>query len=259
MEIVFLGTGTSHGVPMIGCDCDVCRSNDPRNKRTRCSIHVVMDGLRIQVDAAPEMRLQCIRENIREVDLFILTHEHADHVAGIDDLRRFCEFKGDTALDLYSTSAAISRLREIAPYAIVEKPSSKGYVALRPHVLPPRLELKEGVIESCLHPHGPMQTLGLVFTERSSGRRFAYYTDCKTVTTEGIALAKGSDLLVLDGLRQKEHPTHMNIDEAVEKSREIRSPRCYLTHLTHHVDHEQVEASLPAHVKLAFDGLRVRL
>lgn len=259
MEIIFLGTGTSHGVPMIGCDCEVCRSEDPRNKRTRCSIHVVMDGLRIQVDASPELRLQCLRENIREVDLFLLTHEHADHVAGLDDLRRFCEARGGAALELYSTAAAIERLRHIAPYAITETPAMKGYVALRPQVMPARLELPQGIIESSLHPHGPMETLGLIFTERSSGKRFAYYTDCKTVTPLGVSLARGADLLVLDGLRQKEHPTHMNIDEAVEKSREIGATRCFLTHLTHHVDHASMEATLPEGVRLAYDGLRIQL
>lgn len=260
MDVIFLGSGTSHGVPMIGCDCAVCRSEDPRNRRFRSSVHVVMDGLHIQVDAAPELRLQCVREDIRKVDLFILTHEHADHLSGMDDLRRFCQFNGDTALDFYSTPEALERARHIYPYAMREKPASKGYVAFRPLPMPTRLELPQGLVESVRLPHGSMETLGLVFTERSTGKRFAYYTDCKTVTNEGVALAKGADVLVLDGLRpEPPHPTHMTIGEAVEKAVEIGAARTFLTHLTHNVDHVLVEAGLPEGVKLAYDGLRLRV
>ena len=131
MEITFLGTGTSQGVPMIGCSCAVCLSNDPRNKRTRTSIHVVMDGLHIQVDASPELRLQCLRENITQTDLFILTHGHTDHITGMDDLRRFCELNGGTALPVYSTPEGIGRIRTVYPYAILDKPLVKGYPAFR--------------------------------------------------------------------------------------------------------------------------------
>jgi len=259
MELIFLGTGTSHGVPMIGCDCAVCRSSDPRNSRGRSSVHVVMDGLHLQVDAAPEFRLQCVREGLDRIDRFILTHEHADHMAGMDDLRRFCDFKGGEAMDVLSTTQGLERVRAVFPYAIMDKPSSRGYVAFRLHEMPGRLELPQGVIESTLLPHGKVRTLGLVFTERSSGRKLAYFTDCKTVTPSGVELARGAELVVLDGLRPQDHPTHMTIAEAVETSARIGAPLNYLTHLTHHVDHGPVEAGLPAGVRLAYDGLRVRL
>ncbi len=259
MEVIFLGTGTSHGVPMIGCDCAVCQSADPRNKRTRCSVHVVMGGLHIQVDAAQEFRLQCLRENIRKVDFFILTHEHADHFFGMDDLRRFCEFNGGTALDVYATAESQNRLKVTFPYAVRDRPVSKGYAAFRLHEMQPLMELPEGRIESVRLPHGSVQTLGLVFTERCSGKKFTYYTDCKTVTDEAMALAKGSDLVVLDGLRPKPHPTHMTIAEAVEKAALIGAKQTFLTHLTHDVDHGPAEAELPAGVRFSFDGLRVAL
>src|SRR5512133_285878 len=118
MEVIFLGTGTSQGVPMIACDCAVCTSTDPRNRRTRASIHVVMDGFHVQVDASPEFRLQCLREGVARLDLFILTHGHADHVAGMDDLRRFCDLLGGLALPVYTTQEGMGRVAAMFPYAM---------------------------------------------------------------------------------------------------------------------------------------------
>jgi len=260
MEVIFLGTGTSQGVPMIACDCAVCTSADPRNRRTRASVHVVMDGLHVQVDAPPEFRLQCLRENIRWIDLFILTHGHADHISGMDDLRRFCDLLGGEALDVYTTAdEGQARIRAMYPYAIGEKPAAKGYAAFRLKTLPARLELPQGVIESTLLPHGGVTTLGLAFTERSSGRKFVYYTDCKSLPADAVALARGADAVVLDGLRPNPHPSHMSIAEAVAAAREIGAPRTWLTHLTHLTDHGPAEADLPAGVRFAYDGLRVRL
>ncbi len=259
MEVIFLGTGTSQGVPMIACDCDVCQSSDPRNKRTRASVHVVMDGLHIQVDAAPEFRLRCIDEKIQWIDLFILTHGHADHIVGMDDLRRFCDLRGSTALPVYSTDEGIGRVLAIYPYAILERPLVRGYAAFQLQVMPDVLEFPQGTICSTLLPHGGVNTLGLVFTERSSGRTFVYYTDCKTVPPEAVELAKGADAVVLDGLRPMPHPSHMSINEAVEAARLIGAPVTYLTHLTHFTDHEPAEAELPEGVKIAYDGLRLML
>lgn len=260
MEVIFLGSGTSQGVPMIACDCAVCTSTDPRNKRTRASVHVVMDGLHVQVDAAPEFRLQCLRENIRWIDLFILTHGHADHITGMDDLRRFCDLLGGEALDVYTTAdEGTRRVKAIFPYAIGDKPVARGYAAFRVKPMPTRLELPQGVIESTLLPHGSVETLGLVFTERSSGRKFVYYTDCKLLPPEAIALARGADAVVLDGLRPDPHPSHMSIAEAIAAAAEIGAPRTWLTHLTHLTDHGPDEATLPAGAKFAYDGLRIAL
>lgn len=259
MEVIFLGTGTSQGVPMIACDCPVCTSSDPRNRRTRASVHVVMDGLHIQVDAAPEFRLQCLRERITRADFFILTHGHADHVCGMDDLRRFCDLLGGEALTVYSTDEGQGRVRAIYPYAIGERPVSKGYAAFRLRPMPALLELPQGTIASTLLPHGSIGTLGLVFTERSSGRKFAYYTDCKDVPEAAIQLARGADAVVLDGLRPLPHPSHMSIGEAVAVAARIGAPATWLTHLTHLNDHAELDASLPAGVRAAYDGLRLKL
>jgi phosphoribosyl 1,2-cyclic phosphate phosphodiesterase len=259
MEVIFLGTGTSQGVPMIACDCKVCTSPDPRNKRTRTSIHVVMDGLHIQVDAAPEFRLQCLRENIRWVDVFILTHGHADHITGMDDLRRFCDLLGGVALPVYSTGEGMSRVLAIYPYTIMERPISRGYPAFKLVEMPVVLDLPQGTIQSTLLPHGGVNTLGLVFTERSSGKKFTYYTDCKRVPREAVEFARGSDVVVLDGLRPEPHPSHMTVDEAVAAAAEIAAPQTYLTHITHLIEHEEWCAKLPANVAFAHDGLRLVL
>jgi len=223
MEVIVLGSGTSQGVPMIGCGCPVCTSADPRNRRTRASVHVVMDGLHVQVDAAPEFRLQCLGTGVDRLDLFILTHGHADHVAGMD------------------------------------RPIMRGYPAFQLAEMPESLELPQGTIRSTLLPHGGSQTLGLVFTERSSGGKFAYYTDCKRLTAEAVELARGSGAVILDGLRPLPHPSHMSIEEAIEAGGGLGAKGVWLTHLTHLTDHAALEATMPDRFKLAYDGLRIGL
>jgi len=257
VELIFLGTGTSQGVPMIaqpegGCDLD-----NPKNWRTRTSIHVEMGGHHIQVDAAPEFRIQCLNNGIDRIDSFILTHPHADHIIGMDDLRRFCDLLGGTALPVYSSLQGLERIKEIFPYAVNEKPIAKGYPAFQLEEMPQVLELPGGSVESVFLPHGPMQVLGLVFTEAETGKQLAYFTDCKEVTDEALALAEGSDVVVLDGLRPNPHPSHMTVGEATEVAAKLDAPMAYLTHMTYMVDHETTEAELPEKVHLAFDGLRV--
>ena len=254
-----MGTGTSQGVPMIACKCAVCTSTDARNRRTRASIHVVMDGLHVQVDASPEFRLQCLREQVEQLDVFILTHGHNDHITGMDDLRRFCDLLGGQALTVYSTDEGMSRVLAMFPYAIAERPVTKGYAAFKLVDMPPVLEFPQGTIHSTLLPHGGINTLGLVFQEKSSGKKFVYYSDCKRIPREAVALAKGADAVCLDGLRPDPHPTHMNIDEACAAAAEIGAPITYLTHLTHGVEHESWNRKLAPKVTLAYDGLRLKL
>lgn len=259
MEVIFLGTGTSQGVPMIACDCAVCASADPRNRRTRASVHVIMGGLHIQVDAAPEFRLQCLANRVDRLDLFILTHGHADHVAGMDDLRRFCDLLGGNALPVYSTDEGMGRVRAMYPYAIKERPEVRGYPAFKLAPMPEALELEQGTIRATLLPHGGVNTLGLAFEERSTGKKFTYYTDCKRVPPEAMALARGSDAVVLDGLRHDTHSSHLSINEAIAVALEIRSPQTYLTHMTHSIDHERDSEKLPSGIAFAHDGLRLTL
>jgi phosphoribosyl 1,2-cyclic phosphate phosphodiesterase len=259
MELIFMGTGTSQGVPMIAFDGHHCDLSDPRNHRTRTSAHVVMGGHHVQIDAGPEFRLQCLAQNIRQIDTFILTHGHSDHLMGMDDLRRFCDLRGGAAMTVFTSEEGMERVKSVFPYAIGERPSSKGYAAFLPVRMPEVLELPGGKVASCLLPHGRIEVLGLVFEEAGTGKRLAYYTDCKEVGPRARELARGVDVLVIDGLRPEPHPTHLCIAEAVEVARALGAKRTFLTHLTHHVDHARVAAELPPGVEPAYDGLRVEV
>ncbi len=261
MEITFLGTGTSHGVPMIGCDCEVCSSVNPHNRRGRTSIHVKVGGYGVQVDAAPEFRLQCIENGINRIDWVVLTHGHADHIAGMDDLRRFVDFRGGEALPVYGFSETLDRLKQMYPYAVRDRPEFRGYPAFVPHTVRPRerLEFPWGTLHTTVLPHGQFDVMGLVFSEKASGKKFTYFTDCKTVEESQRSLASGSEIVVLDGLRHDPHPTHMTIGKAIEVAAAIGAPQTFLIHMTHHVEHDRVDAALPNGVNLAYDGLRIVL
>ncbi|ADE54462.1 MBL fold metallo-hydrolase [Coraliomargarita akajimensis] len=257
MELIFLGTGTSQGVPMIAQPESGCDMNNPKNWRTRCSIHVELGGHHIQVDAAQEFRIQCLNSGIDQIDTFMLTHPHADHILGMDDLRRFCDLNGGAALPVYSSPMGLRRVQEIFPYAIRDKPVVRGYPAFSLHEMPKELELPGGLVESVYLPHGPMEVLGLVFTENDTGKKLAYFTDCKEVGEEARLIAEGADVVVLDGLRPEPHPSHMTIGEATQTALEMGAPVSFLTHMTYLVDHESTEAQLPENIHLAYDGLRV--
>ncbi len=259
MEIIFLGTGTSQGVPMIAQPEGSCDLRNPRNWRTRTSVHVEMGGHHIQVDAAPEFRMQCIQNQITQIDTFILTHPHADHIMGMDDLRRFCDLNGGQALPVYSSEIGLQRIREIFHYAIMDQPKVSGYPAFRLELMSEKLELPGGTVQSVHLPHGPMQVLGLVFTEAETDKKFVYYTDCKEVPTQARKLAEGADVVVLDGLRPNVHPSHMTVGEAVDAAGDIAAKCSFLTHMTYSVDQKTTEAELPASIRLAYDGLRVSL
>ena len=259
MKVIFLGTGTSQGVPMIAQPEEGCDLSNQKNWRTRCSVHIEMGGHHIQVDAGPEFRMQCIQNNILSVDTFILTHAHADHVMGMDDLRRFCDINGGKAIPIYSTKYALERVASIFPYAICNQPVSAGYPAFALKQMPGRLELPGGIVESTLLPHGSVDVLGLVFTEKDTGKQLAYYTDCKMLTENAYQLADSVDILIIDGLRPNVHPTHMNIKEAVAAAQRVNASQTYLTHMTCGVDYETVGANLPQNIFLAYDGLVLNL
>jgi phosphoribosyl 1,2-cyclic phosphate phosphodiesterase len=226
----------------------------------RASVHVVMNGLRIQVDATPEFRLQALRARITAIDLFVLTHGHADHILGMDDLRRYCDVIEGGVLPVYCSEEGEERIRAIYPYALKPPGEARdGYARFDLRRMPARLELPEGTIESTPLPHGRVETLGLVFTERGSGARFAYYTDCKTVPPAARELARGADLLVLDGLRPTPHPTHLSIPEALVEAAQIGAKRTLLTHLNHAVFQRQDRKFTPGIEGFAYDGLRVVL
>jgi len=254
-----MGTGTSQGVPMIAYDQHQCDLDDPRNWRTRASIHLVADGHHCQVDAGPEFRVQCLRENITWIDSFFLTHEHSDHVMGMDDLRRFCDIREDKAVPVYSSEKGLQRIREVFPYAARPVPVYKGYPAFQMNELTPELTLSGVTVRHGHLSHGPFSVLGLVFEEQSSGKRVAYYTDCNGLDQRCWELAREVDLLVLDALRPQPHASHFCLEEAVEIARELNPRQTFFTHMTHYLDHAKTEKSLPDGIRLAYDGLRITL
>lgn len=254
-----MGTGTSLGVPMIAHDAPVLDLRNPKNWRTRSGLHVVLGGTHIQVDASQEFRWQCLQFGVRQLDTFILTHGHADHLLGMDDLRRFCTIKGGAALEVHSTPEGLRRVREVFPYAVRDVPAQPFYAAFRLREMPPLMRLPGGTVQSFLLPHGDVQTLGLVFTEQKTGARAAYFTDCKDVPPEARAAARGADCVILDALQPMPHHAHMSVDEALAVAADLNAEQTWLTHLTFLLDHDTWTPRLPKGVGLAWDGQRIRL
>ena len=252
MRVTFLGTGTSHGVPMIACDCAVCQSTDPRDKRYRTSIYLEMDdGLRVLVDAGPDLRSQAIQFGVRRVDAILLTHAHADHVMGLDEVRRFNAIAG-TPMPLYGQASSLADVRRMFGYVFDESARRGGGVPailLNPVAGPFCLGRQE-VVPIPL-PHGPWTVLGFRIGA------FAYLTDCNRLPDEAVARLSGVEALVIDGLRHRPHPTHFTVSQAVAASVRIGATRTWLTHIAHDLGHAATTAALPAGVRLAHDGLVV--
>ncbi len=258
MKITFLGTGTSQGVPVIGGDSSGLNLANPKNWRTRTSAHIEIDGLHIQIDAAPEMRLQCLQNNISWTDIFILTHGHSDHIVGMDDLRRFCDMLDGNVLPTYSNDYGIERIRSMFPYALDEKPRSSGYPCFKLRKMPKVLELtKNARIHSFNLPHGPVETLGLIFEEYD--KKLAYFTDMKKLSPDALESARNADLLAIDALRIKDHPSHTTLSEAIEYTRLIKPKVSYFIHTTSQLDYEKIVPTLPSPCRMAYDGLSVEI
>ncbi|PWU05857.1 MAG: MBL fold metallo-hydrolase [Verrucomicrobia bacterium] len=257
MEIIFLGTGTSEGVPGIINDNPILDLSNSKNWRTRSSIHVVINNFHIQVDAAQEFRLQCIANHVTQVDLFILTHGHADHILGMDDLRRFSI---DHPLTVYSSPDGLERIKAVFPYAITPERKSKFYPSFNLNLMPSTLPIPGGLIHSTPLPHGNVQTLGLIFEESASKKRVAYFPDCKSIPPEATALAQKADLLIIDAIRETDpHPTHMTFPEALEAAGKINASQTILTHTTSSVDYATSQSKLPPNTLIAYDGLHMHL
>ncbi len=253
-ELTFLGTGTSNGVPMIGCRCAVCRSDDPRDQRMRSSVVVrdVADDRTYLVDTGPELRLQALRADLDHIDAVLYTHGHADHTAGLDELRRFNEL-GQRRLPVYANQVAADMIVERFGYGFADW---LGFWGGKP-------DLDMTVVDGPFRPfgtgiiplpfqHGRLPVLGFRFGGLS------YLTDAKTIPEETMAALAGTDVLVINALRERPHPTHLSLAEALDVIERIGPREAWLTHISHEIGHAEVEARLPDGVHLAYDGLVIR-
>jgi phosphoribosyl 1,2-cyclic phosphate phosphodiesterase len=251
-QVTLLGSGTSTGVPMLGCNCAVCRSSDPRDRRTRCSALISFDGRQIVIDTSTDFRQQALREAVGQVDAVLYTHAHADHVHGIDDLRAY-NMVSKAAIPIYGPPAAMAGIRRNFSYIFNGEVKPGFRPLLVPWDLAGDFVLCGLLIQPIPLQHGADQACGY----RIGG--FAYITDCNGIPDESMARLRDLDLLVIDGLRFRSHPTHFSIPEAIEMAGRLAARRTVLTHLSHEVEHRRDQASLPQGVELAHDGQKFLL
>lgn len=253
IKLRFLGTGTSNGVPVLGCNCAVCQSNDSKDKRYRTSALIETDDTRIMLDCGPDARMQLLQVPFRPINAVLISHIHYDHVAGIDDLRSFCQF-GD--IDVYANSATAKVLKQTMPYCFTDE-LYPGVPRLNLHTIESgkAFNVNEVEVLPIKVYHGKLPILAYRFGE------VAYITDMKTIDDAEKELLKGVKVLVVNGLRwQKEHHSHQLIDEAIAFSKSIGAEKTFLTHVTHEIGlHVEASKRLPSNVYFAYDGLEIEV
>jgi phosphoribosyl 1,2-cyclic phosphate phosphodiesterase len=253
-QLLFLGTGTSVGVPVVGCGCEVCMGGDPRNQRTRTSVALGLPGGTLLIDTTPDLRAQLLRERLGGVDAVLYTHDHVDHVYGLDDIRPIC-FAAGRPLPVYCEERVEKRIRKAFDYAFETLPTPGGGL---PKVTFERItaapfELLGARVVPLPLRHGAFNVLGFRFGD------LAYCTDTNEIPTDTWPLLAGLDTLILDCLRPERHPTHFSVDEALAVAARIGARRTLFVHMSHDIDHAAMSARLPAGVEFAYDGLTVAL
>ncbi len=257
MKVLFLGTGTSTGVPVIACTCDVCQSDNPRNKRLRSSILVSTEQTSILVDSSTDLREQALRYKLSSIDAIIYTHAHLDHVSGFDELRAFCWERTDK-LPLYAGTECLNQLKKMYGWAFATSNTYQGYI--RPDANDHSgKSFCVGDIEITPVPvqHSSVECYGYIF--RHSDKSFAYLPDVKTLPAETIELLKGVDAIAMDGLGPQSHPTHLSLEENVAYMQQIKPKHGYITHSGHRLDYDTIEAKIPEWMSSAYDGLEIEL
>ena len=249
-RITFLGTGTSHGVPMIGCTCAVCRSTDPRDRRWRPSVYLELPGISVLVDTSTDLRSQALQFAVSRVDAILFTHSHADHVMGLDEVRRFNALQG-AAIACYADPFTAAEIRRTFAYIFATRTPSGGGL--------PLIDLFDVAGEFCLGRHHVtpvpvMHGRRLVLGYRIGG--LAYLTDCSGIPESSFPLLDGVELLVIDALRDRPHPTHFSVSQALDVVDRVRPSRALFTHIAHDLPHAETCARLLPHgAELAYDGL----
>lgn len=252
--LTFLGTGTSQGVPMIGCDCDVCRSSDPRDQRLRSSLYIQTPECSFVVDTGTDFRTQALRADMRVVDAVIFTHSHTDHVMGFDDLRRFAYKRG--YMPVYASPATMRDLERVFRFAFNAENPFPGYLKPEPHLVEGPFSLGSTLITPLPVPHGNTIVNGYLFS-RGGRKLVAYLSDCSAVPDPIVDLIGGVEALIIDALRHKPHPTHLSVEQALEIAGRVRPNDTYFTHICHELPQSD-EADLPPGAHIAFDGLQLK-
>jgi phosphoribosyl 1,2-cyclic phosphate phosphodiesterase len=252
MLITFLGTGTSQGVPLINCDCPVCTSQDPRNKRLRSSVSVQTQNTTLLIDTTPDLRQQLLRYPISRLTAVLYTHAHADHIYGLDELRRF-NYLQNERIPVYADQVTLKRLLLVFDYAFGNGKLNPGIPNLSAHSILNPFSINELPIIPIELLHGKLPMLGFRIGD------FAYCTDVSQIPRDSYKKLKNLRLLVLDALRERTHPSHFSLSEAIEEAKKIAAEKTYFVHMSHNIDHEEHEKSLPSNINFAYDGLEIKL
>jgi len=252
MVITFLGTGTSQGVPLINCDCPICTSQDPRNKRLRTSVSIQTEDTTLLIDTTPDLRQQLLRNPIKKLTAVLYTHAHADHIYGLDELRRF-NYLQNERIPVYGDQVTINRLLLVFDYAFGNGKLNPGIPNLSAHQISNPFSINELRITPVELLHGKLPILGFRIGD------FAYCTDVSQIPVQSYKKLKNLRVLVLDALRERMHPSHFSLSEAIEQAKIITAEKTYFVHMSHNINHEQHEKSLPPNISFAYDGLEIKL